>query len=91
MLTVIIGGMPDAEKGMLLEPLPKWLTDLSNKIMHHVAYRCPSVEGHPINHVLINEYNPGEGIMVRSLASCFDLSFLSDSSGRLTFLILLAA
>lgn len=41
------------------EPLPEWLTFLSPRLI------SAGVLPLPFNHVLINEYNPGEGIMVR--------------------------
>eukprot|EP00164_Ancoracysta_twista_P004248 GFYU01005724.1.p1 GENE.GFYU01005724.1~~GFYU01005724.1.p1 ORF type:complete len:254 (+),score=39.72 GFYU01005724.1:73-834(+) len=46
-------------KGMLPQPLPRWLTLISSD---KLAQRDKVFEKDP-NHVLINEYKPGEGIM----------------------------
>ncbi|CAK8532498.1 unnamed protein product [Lathyrus sativus] len=46
------------EKGLLPQPLPPWLTNLTHKISEESGL-FPS----PINHVLINEYQPNQGIM----------------------------
>ncbi|KAH7293565.1 hypothetical protein KP509_28G031100 [Ceratopteris richardii] len=46
------------EKGLLPQQLPPWLSDLTGRICEDVGL-YPS----PINHVLINEYHPGQGIM----------------------------
>jgi alkylated DNA repair protein alkB family protein 6 len=50
------GGTPE-EKGMVASRLPEWLEALGCKL---VAFKC--VEAQP-NHVLINEYLPGQGIV----------------------------
>ncbi|XP_020958809.1 alpha-ketoglutarate-dependent dioxygenase alkB homolog 6 isoform X2 [Arachis ipaensis] len=46
------------EKGLLPQPLPPWLTNLTQKISEE-SELFPSA----INHVLINEYLPNQGIM----------------------------
>lgn len=46
------------EKGLLSQELPLWLSALTGKIYQDVRL-FPS----PINHVLVNEYLPGQGIM----------------------------
>ncbi|MED6203758.1 hypothetical protein PIB30_002527 [Stylosanthes scabra] len=46
------------EKGLLPQPLPPWLTNLTQKISEESGL-FPSA----INHVLINEYLPDQGIM----------------------------
>ncbi|WOK95912.1 hypothetical protein Cni_G04619 [Canna indica] len=46
------------EKGLLPQPLPSWLTKITEKISQQTGL-FPS----PINHVLINEYLPDQGIM----------------------------
>ena len=53
------GGIVRAS-GMREEPLPGWLMTLQPKLAH--LFPCP------FNHVLINEYLPGQGILVRSHA-----------------------
>ncbi len=50
------GGTPE-EKGMISSALPSWLESVSTKLL---AQGC--VKERP-NHVLINEYKPGEGIL----------------------------
>ncbi|MBN3319086.1 ALKB6 dioxygenase, partial [Atractosteus spatula] len=51
------GGLPHP-KGMLVEELPDWLKTYANKISALGAF-----SGKTANHVLVNEYKPGEGIM----------------------------
>ncbi|KAI5075231.1 hypothetical protein GOP47_0009307 [Adiantum capillus-veneris] len=46
------------EKGLLPQQLPPWLSDLTGNICKDVGL-FPA----PLNHVLINEYLPGQGIM----------------------------
>lgn len=46
------------EKGLLPQKLPPWLSDLTGNICRDLGL-YPA----PINHVLINEYLPGQGIM----------------------------
>ncbi|KAI4351918.1 hypothetical protein L6164_006218 [Bauhinia variegata] len=46
------------EKGLLPQDLPPWLTNMTHKICEESGL-FPS----PINHVLINEYLPNQGIM----------------------------
>ncbi|KAF4346780.1 hypothetical protein G4B88_004622 [Cannabis sativa] len=47
------------EKGLLAQPLPPWLAKVTLKICEETGL-FPA----PINHVLINEYLPNQGIMV---------------------------
>uniref|UniRef100_A0A671L6V8 Alpha-ketoglutarate-dependent dioxygenase alkB homolog 6 n=2 Tax=Sinocyclocheilus anshuiensis TaxID=1608454 RepID=A0A671L6V8_9TELE len=51
------GGLPNP-KGMLAEKLPDWLLKYTEKISALGAFA-----GKIANHVLVNEYKPGEGIM----------------------------
>ncbi|CAH8345847.1 unnamed protein product [Eruca vesicaria subsp. sativa] len=51
------GGMVH-EKGLVPQELPSWLTKITTKI-HESSGLFPSA----INHVLINEYHPDQGIM----------------------------
>eukprot|EP00798_Chlamydomonas_sp_ICE-L_P014730 gene14730-20774_t len=47
-------------KGLIAAPFPKWLNPLVHQL--HSEYGCLFADGAP-NHVLINAYQPGEGIM----------------------------
>jgi len=53
------GGKPHP-KGMLSEPLPKWLQFYVDTIS---ALNLYGDDKRKANHVLINQYNPGQGIM----------------------------
>ena len=53
------GGNPHP-KGTVLEPLPPWLEAYAARLGDLGIFG-----GARPNHVLINEYRPGEGIMVR--------------------------
>eukprot|EP01147_Barroeca_monosierra_P001637 gene1637-4771_t len=55
------GGLPST-KGMLQEPLPGWLEQLTNKIGSLKVFGSDKDIVMP-NHVLINEYLPGQGIL----------------------------
>ncbi|CAG0893625.1 unnamed protein product [Cyprideis torosa] len=50
------GGIPNP-KGMIAEELPKWLEKLCCQVT------SPLLQGKSLNHVLINEYLPGQGIL----------------------------
>lgn len=56
------GGKPSAA-GMAQEELPSWLGELSQLLKEKKVFKKD------FNHVLINEYEPGQGIMVRPLSS----------------------
>lgn len=47
---------------MVLENLPPWLQAYANQVSSLGIFG-----GKVANHVLVNEYRPGEGIMVRKL------------------------
>ncbi|XP_064403385.1 alpha-ketoglutarate-dependent dioxygenase alkB homolog 6-like [Halichondria panicea] len=51
------GGTPHP-KGMMVEPLPQWLEDRGRRIASLGVF-----EDKVPNHVLVNEYTPGQGIM----------------------------
>ncbi|XP_071832863.1 alpha-ketoglutarate-dependent dioxygenase alkB homolog 6-like isoform X2 [Apostichopus japonicus] len=51
------GGLPHP-KGMIVEKLPGWLDVYAKKIAKYGLF-----EEHVPNHVLVNEYKPGQGIM----------------------------
>jgi alkylated DNA repair protein alkB family protein 6 len=62
-LIIYVGGIPSS-KGMISEPLPSWLIELSSKLKN-LAETIEELKDLPqINHVLINEYLQGQGIMV---------------------------
>lgn len=52
------GGLPH-RRGMIPEPLPSWLQAIVNEV--NAIGHLPSES--PANHVLLNEYTPGQGIM----------------------------
>lgn len=57
---------------MVEEELPDWLQVLSSKLMEqHIITR-------PLNHALINEYEPGQGIMVSPSCICHYCSSFSQ-------------
>ncbi len=56
------GGKPSAA-GMAQEELPSWLGELSQLLKEKKVFKKD------FNHVLINEYEPGQGIMVPPLSS----------------------
>lgn len=51
------GGIPHP-KGMIPEPLPSWLTDICKRVASLGLFGDKTP-----NHVLVNEYKPGEGIL----------------------------
>ncbi|XP_078473021.1 putative RNA/DNA demethylase ALKBH6 isoform X1 [Lampetra fluviatilis] len=51
------GGLPDP-RGMLASPLPPWLARPASRLSSLGLF-----DGRQANHVLVNEYRPGEGIM----------------------------
>ncbi|CAG0922114.1 unnamed protein product [Notodromas monacha] len=51
------GGYPHP-KGMVSEDLPKWLSDECEKLL-----KSEVTEGKKPNHVLVNEYEPGQGLL----------------------------
>lgn len=57
------GGQPDA-KGMLATPLPDWLSEVGKAL--HKSKLVPDVP----NHVLINEYKAGQGILAHEDGPC---------------------
>lgn len=52
------GGLPHC-KGMVPEPLPQWLSQYTNRISALGVFG----DSRSANHVLVNEYTPGQGIM----------------------------
>lgn len=65
------GGMVHA-KGLIPAPLPTWLQQLLARLPPQLLSLFPPEQ--PPNHVLINSYQPGCGIMVRVECVCVDTS-----------------
>merc|ERR1719423_554400 len=59
------GGTPSPE-GMLVEPLPRWMDELSAQLT-----RLGCFGGRSPNHVLVNEYLPNQGIMAHEDGPAF--------------------
>lgn len=75
------GGVPHP-KGMIAEDIPAWLQKYVNKIS-----LCNIFEKDKLpNHVLINEYLPGQGIMAHSDGPLFYPTVTTISCGSHTFL-----
>jgi len=74
------GGHPH-EKGMLREALPQWLSSVASHLAKTGIYgdRTP-------NHVLINEYLPGQGIMAHTDGPLFHPVVCTLSTGSYTLL-----
>ena len=45
-------------QGMIKEAIPDWLQKYVDRVNE-----LQTLAGHPANHVLLNEYKPGQGIM----------------------------
>ncbi|XP_790566.4 alpha-ketoglutarate-dependent dioxygenase alkB homolog 6 [Strongylocentrotus purpuratus] len=74
------GGLPHP-KGMIAEGLPKWLDVYAKKIA-----RLGVFGDHIPNHVLVNEYQPGQGIMPHEDGPLFHPVVTTISLGSHTFL-----
>ncbi|XP_005106234.1 alpha-ketoglutarate-dependent dioxygenase alkB homolog 6 isoform X2 [Aplysia californica] len=74
------GGIP-LQKGMVAEPLPTWLKTYADKIHELGVFedRCP-------NHVLVNEYLAGQGIMPHEDGPVFYPTVSTISLGSHTLL-----
>jgi len=75
------GGIPH-ENGMIAEEIPKWLEDQIDRI---VAFNVFDENKRP-NHVLINEYSPGQGIMPHTDGPLFHPIVTTISCGSHTIL-----
>uniref|UniRef100_A0A1B6M712 Fe2OG dioxygenase domain-containing protein n=2 Tax=Graphocephala atropunctata TaxID=36148 RepID=A0A1B6M712_9HEMI len=75
------GGIPHP-KGMIPEPLPEWLQEFVDRVSHLEVF------GRSIkpNHVLINEYLPGQGIMAHFDGPLFYPTVATISCGSHTLL-----
>lgn|SRR3990167_484792 len=62
------GGMPGGSNGkdgvMMEEPIPEWLTTMCTHLHETLQLNGESFFHKPPNHILINEYLPGQGILV---------------------------
>uniref|UniRef100_A0AAY5KMK6 Fe2OG dioxygenase domain-containing protein n=1 Tax=Esox lucius TaxID=8010 RepID=A0AAY5KMK6_ESOLU len=74
------GGLPHP-KGMLGEKLPDWLQKYCDRISALGAFG-----GKTANHVLVNEYNPGEGIMPHEDGPLYHPTVTTISLGSHTLL-----
>jgi alkylated DNA repair protein alkB homolog 6 len=59
MPNLILGGLP-TQRGMIPESMPAWL----GAVIRKIERACPEFFPCSPNHVLVNEYLPGQGIMV---------------------------
>lgn len=74
------GGVPH-EKGMIPEKMPAWLGEYVDKVAH-----INVLEGKRPNHVLVNEYLPGQGIMPHTDGPLFYPTVTTISCGSHTVL-----
>lgn len=74
------GGLPHP-KGMLVEKMPDWLQTYCEKISALGAF-----SGKAANHVLVNEYKPGEGIMPHEDGPLYHPTVTTVSLGSHTLL-----
>ena len=75
------GGTPTA-KGMIAEPLPDWILPYTDKLVDLGAFTPASKP----NHILINEYLPGQGIMPHEDGPYYHPVVTTISLGCYTFL-----
>ncbi|XP_034187901.1 putative RNA/DNA demethylase ALKBH6 [Osmia lignaria lignaria] len=75
------GGIPHP-KGMIAEEIPSWLTKYVDKVSSCNVFE----KGKLPNHVLINEYLPGQGIMAHSDGPLFHPIVTTISCGSHTLL-----
>ncbi|XP_059473180.1 alpha-ketoglutarate-dependent dioxygenase alkB homolog 6 [Neocloeon triangulifer] len=74
------GGLPHP-KGMIAESLPEWLTKSVDKVAQLELFG-----GNKPNHVLINEYLPGQGIMAHTDGPLFYPTVTTITCGSHTLL-----
>ncbi|XP_033014514.1 alpha-ketoglutarate-dependent dioxygenase alkB homolog 6 [Lacerta agilis] len=74
------GGLPHP-KGMVLEKLPAWLQACADKVSSLSVFG-----GKMANHVLVNEYRPGEGIMPHEDGPLYFPTVTTVNLGSHTFL-----
>ncbi|XP_065084898.1 alpha-ketoglutarate-dependent dioxygenase alkB homolog 6 [Ochlerotatus camptorhynchus] len=76
------GGVPHP-KGMIAEPMPSWLQSYVDKINQ---LNGVFEDGKKANHVLVNEYLSGQGIMPHSVGPLFHPTITTISCGSHTVL-----
>ncbi|KAF2884905.1 hypothetical protein ILUMI_21276 [Ignelater luminosus] len=74
------GGIPH-KNGMIVEKIPSWLETFMNRISHFKLFGDKVA-----NHVLVNEYLPGQGIMPHSDGPLFYPTITTISCGSHTIL-----
>ncbi|XP_033842817.1 alpha-ketoglutarate-dependent dioxygenase alkB homolog 6 [Periophthalmus magnuspinnatus] len=74
------GGLPHP-KGMIAEKIPEWLQTYCGKIS-----RLGAFSGKTANHILLNEYKPGEGIMPHEDGPLYHPTVTTISLGSHTLL-----
>ncbi|KAJ0070677.1 hypothetical protein NL108_017489 [Boleophthalmus pectinirostris] len=74
------GGLPHP-KGMITEKIPEWLQTYCEKISHLGAF-----SGKTANHILVNEYKAGEGIMPHEDGPLYHPTVTTISLGSHTLL-----
>lgn len=77
------GGVPH-KNGMIPEKIPEWLQTFVDKIAHLDVF-----SGYKPNHVLVNEYQPGQGIMPHTDGPLFYPTVTTISCGSNTTLEIL--
>uniref|UniRef100_A0A0K8SZ75 Fe2OG dioxygenase domain-containing protein n=1 Tax=Lygus hesperus TaxID=30085 RepID=A0A0K8SZ75_LYGHE len=76
------GGSP-SKNGMIVEPIPSWLQSFMDRIDKLNIFDDSNVK---TNHVLINEYRPGQGIMPHEDGPMFYPTIATISCGSSTVL-----
>lgn len=86
-----LGGLPQTTGGMVPLPLPRWVQSVCDALVRCGVFDADA----PPNHVLLNEYAPGQGIdahkdgplylpkvAILSLGSAVGFEFVRDDTGR---------
>ncbi|KAF6211994.1 hypothetical protein GE061_012512 [Apolygus lucorum] len=76
------GGSP-SKNGMIVEPIPSWLQNFMDRINKLYIFEDKNVQ---TNHVLINEYLPGQGIMPHEDGPMFYPTIATINCGSSTVL-----
>jgi alkylated DNA repair protein alkB homolog 6 len=58
-----LGGIVHPRGGLIQEPLPRFIEPLATRVQHEFALYGAGSAGDRANHVLLNEYQPGQGIL----------------------------
>lgn len=75
------GGIPNGTKGMLAEPIPSWLDTYCDKLANLGLF-----EQFKPNHILVNEYLAGQGIMPHEDGPFYHPTVTTISLGSYTYL-----